>query len=578
MPPLAGRLGPPRRAQDAVSRPRLLQRLNTAAIDSPVILVRAPAGYGKSTLLAQFAAADRRRCAWLSIEERDEDAVVLLHDLAHSLGTLGEPDEALLERLRVGASGVTTVALPKLIASLAELAEEPLLIVLDDVHHLTSVEALDVLQVLCDHTPPGCCLVLGGRARPQIRLGRLRAEGRLWELKTGDMRMTPAEGAAMLRAAGAEVDDEEAALVVQRTEGWPAAIYLAALVLRDGDPPDERSAPGPDATALAEYFREEVLLSAAPDEREFLVRSSILDELRADVCDAVLEAGDSDERLRSLADNDLFVAPLDARGHAFHVHGLFREMLEDELRSDPVLERGLHRRAAAVYRDGEDWERAIRHAVAGGDGATAANLMQELVPWCLARGRSETLKRWYSWLSDADVAANPHAALALGWAAVNEGDVSAASDALAVVLGGDQDRVLSDGATLGGLGMALRATLGLAGRAQVAADAKAARSVLPEGDPRRSVPQVLIGSLEMLDGDFETARATLADAAEVAGAGRVNSAYVVSLAQQALMLIETAHSDAAHALADRAHAAQRMAGMHGVRRRIAGASPCAPSR
>ena len=187
----------------------MLQRL-VAAAEAPIFVIHAPAGYGKSTLVSQFAAAEIRPVAWLTLDERDDDPIVLLHDLAHALGRVGSVDEDLLGRLRAGVANVVPLALPRLIAMLGERTE-PLVIVLDDVHVLKSAGALDVVFALCDGAPPGCTIVLSGRHRPLVPLARLRVSGRLWELNSTDLRMTSAEGAAMLRAAGVDVDEREAA-------------------------------------------------------------------------------------------------------------------------------------------------------------------------------------------------------------------------------------------------------------------------------------------------------------------------------------------------------------------------------
>ena len=205
------------------------------------------------------------------------------------------------------------VALPRLIAWLRE-HPELLTLVLDDVHHLQSPEALDVLAALCDNAPPASALLLGGRTRPALPLARLRAGGRLLEIDASDLAMTPAEGTAMLRATGTHVDEAEALLFVQRTEGWPAAIYLAGLLLRDGEAHWPEGAIGPDDPHLIEYVREEVLAHAGTADAAFLTRSSILDDLRPEICDAVLERSDSADRLRALVDANLLVTPGDVHG------------------------------------------------------------------------------------------------------------------------------------------------------------------------------------------------------------------------------------------------------------------------
>jgi LuxR family maltose regulon positive regulatory protein len=558
-PPLAGRLLPPRRRHEPVPRPRLLQRLATAA-DAPVCVIRAPAGYGKSTLLGQFAAEETRPLAWLSLDERDDDPVVLLFDLAHALGRAGAPDEELLARLSAGEAGVVPLALPRLLALLHERTE-PLVLVLDDVHLLGSEGARDVLRALCEQAPADCTVVLAGRTRPPIALARLRAAGRLWELKAADLRMTPGEGAAMLRAAGVDADDREAAIVVQRTEGWPAAIYLASLMLRDDAELGAGSTLGPDEADLTEYFREEVLTGAAPEDAEFLVRTSILDELRPEICDAVLGGEDAAERLRALADADLFVASTEARGEAFRVHGLFRDMLRAELHAgEPDLERELHRRACTVYTEAGDAERAIRHAVDAGELDVAGDLIAAFIGDFVAHGRSETVRRWCSWFTEEQLATHPQAALGRGWAAYESGDAADAAHCAALALGGDVARRLPDGSTLEGMGLALRGALGLQGPEQLAADSAAALEGLAPDSPVRAIPLLILGLAALLADDVADARARLEEA-EHRAAGNLPTAYGLVLAHLALAAIEEERWHEAEALMARAAAQQRAAGV-----------------
>ena len=300
---------------------------------------------------------------------------------------------------------------------------------LDDVHHLQSAEALDVLARALRpgaRRAPPCCSA--SRSRPALPLARLRAGGRLLEIDAGDLRMTPAEGAAMLRAAGARVSDEEAALVVRRTEGWPAAIYLAALLLRDGEALSAHGTVGPGDPHLAEYVREEVLAHADAQDAVFLTQSSIFDELRPEICDEVLGRTDSAQRLRALVDADLLVMPADAGRSAFRVHALFRALLQSELRSRGTAEEhALHRRAADAFRARGDGERAIHHAVAAADPGLAAELIWEIGPEMIAGGRGATVDRWCSWLSPEDAAAHPCIPLARGWVALEAGDSETAA-------------------------------------------------------------------------------------------------------------------------------------------------------
>lgn len=557
-PPLAGRLRPYRRTSEPVPRPRLLQRLS-AWVDSPVFLVHAPAGYGKSTLLGQYAAQRGGPVAWLTLTEADADAVTLLHDLAHALGQAAA-DDTLIERVSVGPSGVVPLALPRLVTWLHEHPELPT-IVLDDVHHLRSTEALDVLAALCDEAPATSSLLLGSRSRPALPLARLRAAGRLLEVDAADLRMTPAEGTAMLRAAGAQVDDAEAALVVRRTEGWPAAIYLAALLLRDGEPLSSHGAVGPDDPHLAEYVREEVLAHADPEDATFLTRSSIFDELRPDICDAVLERTDSAERLRALVDADLLVTPSDASRSGYRVHALFRSLLQAELRDRGANEeRELHRRASTVYRERDDWERAIHHAVAADEPGVAAELIWAVGPALVTSGRGATVDRWCAQLGPDAAAEHPCIPVARGWVALEAGDAETAEDCAALVLVAPPDATLPDGASAHGMGLLLRATLGASGTAQTVADATDAAAALPEDYPLRGIALLVLGTIALLARDTERARDLLQQVEHLA-AGGVPTLHGIALAHQAVMAIDEDRWDAADALVTRARAVQRAAGI-----------------
>ena len=380
----------------------------------------------------------------------------------------------------------------------------------------------------------------------------------------------------MLRATGAQVDDAEALLVVQRTEGWPAAIYLAGLLLRDGDAQWPEGAIGPDDPHLVEYVRDEVLAHAGPADAAFLARSSILDELRPDVCDAVLEREDSAERLRALVDANLLVTPGDVYGTTFRVHALFRSLLRAELRRDgPDEERALHRRAAAVFRERRDPERAIRHALAAGDDGDAADIVWEVAAEMVGGGRGATLARWCAWFSDEAAAAHPQIALARGWVALEAGEAETASEFAALVLAAPRQAPLADGAPVPAMGLLLRAALGLSGNAQAAADAEAAAAAIPADYPLRGIALLVLGSLAVLDRDTERAQALLDDAERLA-IGRAPDAVRPGPRQpraarhRRRTLGRGRH--ARHQGQDRA-AGGGAAGLHDAGRRVGGAGP-----
>lgn len=555
--PVPGRLSPPRPRADTVERPRLLQRLRVAG-DNPVIVVRAPAGYGKTTLLGQMLGEERRATVWLALEPRDDDPVVLLQDLCHALEAVGVDVTEVRTQLDAGARGVMPNALPRLLAALAARAD-PLVIVLDDLHHLTGGLSADVLQAVCDAAPAGCTVVLSGRSRAPIRLGRLRAEGRLYEIGAPDLRMTPAEGAAMLRAAGALVDDEEAAVVVERTEGWSAALYLAAILLREADRDRELGAGGPDPRDMAEYFQEEVLGQMSAQDADFLVRTSVLDELRPSVCDAVLGVDDSAQRLRSLADADLFIRAGDAHGATFRVHGLFRAMLRERLRfQSPALEKRLQRKACIAWREAGEWEQAVRHAVAAGEPGLAADVIWALSPEYVSRGRVATIARWAGLLTESELRAHPQTALALGWAAMELGDGELASHCVAIVLGAP-DRVLADGSVLHAQARLIRACVSAQGAGRAREDAAAAAAAQADGW-QGGIALTILGMLDFLAGETETALEHLRTG-EVLSAGVLPTVYVLSLTHQALVAVERGARHEADRLLARALAFQRGTGI-----------------
>jgi len=542
---------------ETVARPRLLQRLRVAG-ENPVVVVRAPAGYGKTTLLGQLLTDERRPAVWLALEPRDGDPVVLLHDLCHALGGVGVDVEEVRGHLGAGARGVLPLALPRLLAALAEWAD-PLVIALDDVHHLTGAPSADVLQGLCDGAPDGCTVILSGRSRPAIRLGRLRAQGRLWELKLPDLRMTAAEGAAMLRAAGADLDDEEAAVVVNRTEGWPAALYLAAILLRDAGSEADTVRPGPDPRDMAEYFREEVLDQMSAEDADFLIRTSVLDELRPAVCNAVLAVEDAAERLQSLADANLFISAGDAHGTTYRVHALFRSMLRERLRfEDPALEKLLHRRACAAWQEAGESEHAVRHAVEAEEWGIAADLIWALAPEYISHGRGTTVSRWAALLPEDELRGHPQAALALGWAALEAGDGDRTSHCAALALGAP-DATLADGTALHAQARMLRASVGVHGTAAAREDAAAAAAASSDGW-QRGLAFTILGMLELVAGDRDAAREALA-AGEIHSAGVLPTAYALSLTHEALLAVEAGAWDEAERLIGRALTFQRGAGI-----------------
>ena len=268
---------------------------------------------------------------------------------------------------------IWTVVIPRVADALAT-RERPFVLVLDDLHRVRDLEALDALAMVAEAIPRSSHLVVGSREHHRLPLGRLRTQRRVVELGADQLAMTVPEAHTFMRRLEVEVGPDEVASLVARTEGWPAGLYLAALTIQASDEPETALASlCGDDRLIAEYLREEFLNGLAPAERSFLVRSSVLDRLSAPVCDWVLESAGSHEMLKQLADSNLLLMPMDRSHNEFHCHSLLREVLASELRhSDAEDELDLHRRAHEWFTEHGDVERAVTHAIAAGDRELAA--------------------------------------------------------------------------------------------------------------------------------------------------------------------------------------------------------------
>ena len=390
---LESQIQPPAPRAGTVSRAGIVNRLR-AVQGASVATVVAPAGYGKTTLLAQWAARDDRRFAWVALDERDNDPVVLLRKVAAALARDKPLPARLVEALRTAKAGVWETAVPRLGAELA--ARAPLVLVLDDVGLLHAGEALDVVKALIDDDVEGSLVVLSARAAPRLALAPLRARGRLLELGPDDLALTPREARLLLGATGVRLEEERVAELVEQCEGWAAALYLAALSIRDGRQAGRE--PGPlrgDDRYLADYFREEYLSHLRAGPLRFLRRTSVLERLSGPLCDAVLDDEGSARELEKIERANLFLVPLDNRREWYRYHHLFRDLLRRELvATEPALATELHARAAAWFEQQDDYESALEHAFAAGDHGRAAALFADTAFEVYHAGRVATVERW----------------------------------------------------------------------------------------------------------------------------------------------------------------------------------------
>jgi LuxR family maltose regulon positive regulatory protein len=410
-PLLEAKLHAPRRRRGLVARPRLGERLGRGA-EAALTLVSAPAGFGKTTLLTEWlaaAAAEGRSAAWLSLDRRDNDPALFWTYLVAALRTaapgVGASALALLQPPQAPTEAILTTLLNDLGA-----VPDDVVLVLDDYHVIDTRDVHDGMAFLLEHLPPRIHLVIAGRADPVLPLARWRGRGELVEFRAADLRFTPDETAAYLTGAmGLELTAQDVAALEGRTEGWIAALQLAALSMQGRDDVAEFIAGfAGDDRYIVDYLAEEVLARQPEHVRRFLLQTSILSRLSGSLCDAVTGQDGGKVRLAALERGNLFLVPLDDRRRWYRYHQLFADVLQAHLRDEqPDAVADLHRRASAWFeRNGEPPE-AIRHAMAGEDHERAADLVELAIP-ALRRNRQETtLRRWLEALPDEVIRVRP---------------------------------------------------------------------------------------------------------------------------------------------------------------------------
>jgi LuxR family maltose regulon positive regulatory protein len=367
----------------------------------PVVSVVAPPGYGKTTLLSQWAERDGPAFAWVSVDDRDNDPRVLLTCVARALEQVEPVGERVFDALASLTSSVPGAVVPRLGAAFAAMTS-PVVLVLDDVHLLYNSECRSALSVLADYVPAGSRLVLACRNAPPLRIARLRAEDRIAEVGPADLALTRGEAAALLRAAKVRLDEDEVAELHRRTEGWPAGLYLAALYLREGGTAGQAAAAfGGEHRFVSEYLESELLARLSEQQRAFLTRTAVLERMSGPLCEAVLERPGAATMLADLAQSNMLLVPLDRRGQWYRYHHLFRDMLLADLeREEPGLIAVLRRRAAAWCLHGDLAEEALEYSIAAGDVDTAARLVEQLWIPAYRQARVTTMQRWIKWLDD----------------------------------------------------------------------------------------------------------------------------------------------------------------------------------
>ena len=424
-PLLETKLHIPKRRRSLVERPRLSERLGRGA-DSALTLVSAPAGFGKTTLLTEWLAAatpHERLVGWLSLDERDNDPVAFWTYLVAALRAAA-PGTGVLSRLQ-SPEPPTELGLASLLNDLHAIPNDVVL-VLDDYHLIDARAVHDGMTFLLEHIPPQLHLVITSRADPPLPLARLRARGELVEIRATDLRFTADEAAVYLNGVmGLTLTPHDVETLEERTEGWIAALQLAALSMqgRDDVAAFIMGFAGDDRY-IVDYLAEEVLQRQPQDVKHFLLQTSILDRLSGALCDAVTGQDGGKATLAALERGNLFLVPLDDRRQWYRYHQLFADVLQAHLVDEqPDNVPDLHGRASTWYEHNGEAPEAIRHALAAADFERAAGLVELALP-TMRRTRQEAVARsWLEALPDEVIRARPVLCVAFAGALLITGEV-----------------------------------------------------------------------------------------------------------------------------------------------------------
>ena len=516
-----------------VVRTALVDRL--AAAQAPVISIAAPPGYGKTTLLAQWAERVWPRVAWISCDDGDNDPVVLLSALAVALDRIEPIDPAVFRALASSGAGITVV--PRFVSAIASM-RPPVAVVLDHIEAVTNKGCLNTIAELALHLPHGWQFALASRAKVPLPTARLRAQGGIVEVGAEDLAMSPQEASWLLAGAGVKPDAASTSELVQRTEGWPTGLYIAALAIRAGTRQSEAGFTFTgDDRFMGDYLRSELLDRVSDGEVSFLTRTAVLDRMCGSLCDAILGTTTSGRILEQLESRNLLVIPLDRRREWYRYHHLFRELLQAELRRrEPDLVHDLRVRAAAWYEANAMPEAAIEHAQAAGDSDRVARLVLEHAQPAWASGRVRTVLRWMEWLRAA-TSAEHYGAIAVHGSLIFAllGQPGAAERWAAAAERESCSGTLPDGSTMAGTLAYLRAILCRDGVDEMRRDAQIAWEELSPASPYRATMLHTEGISYLVQGDHERADPILVHAFDVATGANALPLAALILAERCIV-------------------------------------------
>jgi len=552
--PLEPQLHAPPPRQEWADRSGLLALLEQSA--AKLLLIAAPAGYGKTTLLAQWCSqpASARAFAWVSLSQEDNDPTAFWRLVVHAVlrACPAVAGQNLRRPLEARLPDVTGKLLPALVNELAAVPER-VTVVLDDYHLITEPVCHSQLQFLLLHLPQQVQLAISSRADPPLPLAWLRARGDLTEVRMEDLRLAPEAAAAIIyRLSGVELGPDEVGELTERTEGWPAGLYLAALALRGrADPASFVHEFSGGHRYVGDFLTGEVIDRQPAQIRQFLLHTAVLDRFNASLCNAVAGVANAREILDGLEERNLFLIPLDDRREWFRYHHLFAQALRHVLaRTDPDAAPALHQKAGAWHRQQGSAEEAFRHALAAGDADAAVALVATHWYACMDAGRIETVRTWLRSLGDDQIRARPLAAHCAAWIAALSGDRDCLQRWLPVIEAAADEGPLPDGMrSLKSSAALLTGTFGLQGLARMRESA--ARAAQLQDDPATpwyALARAGLGTALYFAGEYAAARKQLDDAlVSEPGIARVR---LLAASFRCLVALEEGRLGQAGALAD----------------------------
>ncbi|WP_425239185.1 LuxR C-terminal-related transcriptional regulator [Trebonia sp.] len=510
--------------------------------------------------MSQWAERIGSRAAWLSCDDGDNDPVVLLSALAVALDRIGRVDPSIFSALASAGADITVV--PRFVSAVASV-QPPVTVLLDQAEAVTNRQCLNTIAEFALRLPPGWQLGLASRTVVPLPTARLRAQGGILEVTADDLSMGPREADSLLKGAGVEADEASVRDLLQRTEGWPAGLYIAALAIKSGS---RNSDVGftftGDDVYMGDYLRSELLDRISGAEASFLIRTSVLDRMCGSLCDAILEETGSTAVLEQMEARNLLVIPLDRHREWYRYHHLLRDLMRAELRRrEPDLIQDLNFRAAAWFEANAMPEAAIDHAQAAGDYDRVARLILELQQPVWASGRVETVLRWMDWLRDIP-SAEYYGAIAVHGSLIFAllGQPAEAERWAAAAERASPGGVLPDGSTMEATLAYLRAILCRTGIGEMRRDARIAWEGLSPASPYRATMLYTEGISYLLEGDLARAEPILARALDLAtqagslplagmilaeqcgvAAERDDWPEVTTLARRAATIVETGH-------------------------------------